>query len=214
MPNNITDSANETLAAMVLRAKRSAFKRAVDMAKTATSASIRQSYNISKSDLDKTLYISRINYDDCTGEITVTSKGLGLRLFKAYEVKAGRTLRMIGKRGDRKIKTSNNRYSNAGGVLAQVRKDQPFHAYRSDDGSRKAFLATMKNGHVGVFIRTGEPSARNPKKEKIVELFGPSVFNLMSKEDLPARQMLQNTFFDAFDKRLDHELGRRFSSEG
>jgi hypothetical protein len=59
-----------------------------------------------------------------------------------------------------------------------------------------AFIATMKSGHRGVFVRRGK--GRLP----IQELFGPSLGHVFAKYRPQGMQKLQ----EAFDSNFDHEL--------
>ena len=193
---------------IIMKAKYAAFKRALEMARTASSESIRKFYNISKQDIDKQLQYSKVDYDESTAEILMKQKGagIGLKLFKAIEVRAGTNVKI--KRNRKTVSSvarSGNRYKEAAGVLAQVRKDKPFHRFGSKEN--KAFIQQMKSGHIGVWVRTGSKTRNG--KERIIELFGPSVPQLLSNDNQTARKALESTFFDAFDQRFEHEINRR-----
>lgn len=63
-----------------------------------------------------------------------------------------------------------------------------------------AFVATMKNGHIGVFRRTG--GSRYPIKE----LYGPSVAQMLGEQNV--QQGIMDKASERFVERLDHEIGR------
>jgi len=67
-----------------------------------------------------------------------------------------------------------------------------------------AFIATMPTGHRGVFMRTGRPSKRNPKREAISERRGPSLGHVFAQYRGSALERAEAVFTST----LDHELSR------
>ena len=87
------------------------------------------------------------------------------------------------------------------GVVASVKRGQP-KLYRSKDGSRGAFIAVMKSGHRGVFIRSESKAAIN-------ELFGISITGLFKRQDTKTMRVMIKTFSDRYAERLVHEINYR-----
>ena len=67
-----------------------------------------------------------------------------------------------------------------------------------------AFVATMPNGHTGIFERTG--AATSNGKDKLRELMGPALPQILGNEEV-AQKLSQQTM-DKFNERLDHEINR------
>ncbi|OME03374.1 hypothetical protein BSK54_07945 [Paenibacillus odorifer] len=77
-------------------------------------------------------------------------------------------------------------------------------AVKRAGGNKKvdgAFLARMRNGHIGVFRR----SAR--RRLPVEELYGPAVPVMLN--NLEVTEHLENVAIEEMDKRLEHELNRR-----
>lgn len=70
--------------------------------------------------------------------------------------------------------------------------------YRFDS----AFVARMRNGHVGIFERTGGMTSNS--KDELEELFGPSVPQMVGNEAV--QQALVEEAMKKFDERLSHEV--------
>ncbi|QWU15681.1 Prophage minor tail protein Z (GPZ) [Paenibacillus sophorae] len=78
-------------------------------------------------------------------------------------------------------------------------------AVKRAGGNKKvdgAFLARMGTGHVGVFRRTTR------KRLPVEELYGPAVPVMLNNPEVVAH--LERVAEEEFNKRLDHELNRRF----
>jgi len=192
----------EKLVKLINDAKRSAFKRAIQQAKTKLSSYIRERYNIKESDLDEQISIANVKYNEATGELIVSHKPMPLVKFKAKQIgKGGRpvTKWTFKKRtGKFEAKTKRNYKT---GVKATVIKNNSL-LYRSKDKERGSFIATMKQGHTGVFIRKG-------KDRNIVELFGVSAYQLVRKPDGKIQVQLNESFIKAFEERFTHEFNRK-----
>lgn len=67
---------------------------------------------------------------------------------------------------------------------------------------RHAFVARMKNGHVGIYERTGAKTSND--KDEIEELFGPSVPQMLGQQET-AKKLSAETM-EKFEERLDHEI--------
>ena len=84
-----------------------------------------------------------------------------------------------------------------------------------------AFIADMKNGHRGVFERSGEwkmekRSAKTNKNtennEKIAEIFGPSIARMA--ENATVLEGVEERVCEVVEKRIQHELDRLLSNGG
>lgn len=67
---------------------------------------------------------------------------------------------------------------------------------------RHAFVARMKSGHTGIYERTGGMTSND--KDKIEELFGPSVPQMLGQREV-AEKLAAETM-EKFEERLDHEI--------
>lgn len=67
--------------------------------------------------------------------------------------------------------------------------------------NKGAFVARMKSGHVGVFIRRGK------KSTPIDERFGPGAPIMLGNEEVIDRG--QERFREVYNQRVEHELDRR-----
>lgn len=67
---------------------------------------------------------------------------------------------------------------------------------------RHAFVARMKNGHVGIYERTGGMTSND--KDEIEELFGPSVPQMLGQQEVAKK--LSEEAMEKFEERLDHEI--------
>lgn len=67
---------------------------------------------------------------------------------------------------------------------------------------RNAFVARMKNGHVGFFYRTGGKTDKD--RDEIKELMGSAVAQMLDSEDV--KEPLTAAAADKFEERLDHEI--------
>ena len=73
---------------------------------------------------------------------------------------------------------------------------------------RSSFLVQIKHtGYFGVYQRTGNFGRRgNPKLEKIKELYGPSIPEMLGNDSIVEK--LENGANERFQKNLDHEINR------
>lgn len=67
---------------------------------------------------------------------------------------------------------------------------------------RHAFVAKMKNGHTGIFERTGGMTSHD--KDELEELFGPSVAQMLGNQEVAEK--LSAEAMEKFEDRLDHEI--------
>lgn len=135
-----------TLAAAFPKAGASALNKMAQQAKSEASRRIRSRYNIKKGDLDSNFRLRRASVNNLSAIVTASGNPLPLYDFGARQTKAGVSVMVL--KGQRKVV-------------------QPI------DG-RRAFIATMSSGHVGVFVRKGK--SRLPIQElsslSIPQMFG------------------------------------------
>lgn len=89
-------------------------------------------------------------------------------------------------------------------------------SYRLTGGKGRianAFIATMRSGHRGVFVRSGKFGRRgNNKLEKIRELFGPSLGHIFAKYRPEGIARLKEAFATNFAHEMQFEKTRAGSS--
>lgn len=171
-----------------------ALNRAARTTVTAASKLIRQWFAVKKKDLDYRMKIvNRARQSHPYVTVRILKGGIPLHDFNA---------RQIGKSG-RSKKNKGPRTSH--GVKATVKRGNR-KLYRSADKTRGSFIATMKSGHTGAFIRKS-----NEKDSKIVELFGLDISQLIDPKSGKSKviEFMQTVFQAEYEKRLDHELRRR-----
>jgi hypothetical protein len=78
----------------------------------------------------------------------------------------------------------------------------------------RAFIATFRSGHTGIFIRTSERTATG--KPRLKELWGPSVARELTREDRRpnAPQIFADTFEEVLPGRIAHEVQRVLAGIG
>ena len=145
---------------------RDAAKNAMDklaaQGKTEASRVIRSKYNIKKYDLDSKISVERARSDNLLAVLRATGRPIDLTYFGAKQVTAQN--RLITRSTGRQLK----RASKIGmGVTVQILKNGP-PTYLPH-----AFIATMPNGKIGVFRRTGKGrEIANVAMVTIATLFG------------------------------------------
>lgn len=92
------------------------------------------------------------------------------------------------------------------GKWRQVYPSVPAHGHVLKSTSpalfQHAFVARMKNGHTGIYERTGGMTSND--KDEIEELFGPSVPQMLGAPEVAEK--LTAAAMDKFEERLDHEI--------
>ena len=174
-------------------ANAAAVNRAAATAVTAVSKLIRDKYNFKKKDLDEHIkIISKASPDNSSVTVKISKAAVALINFNATQVgKGGRPKKGKGPRTKQ-------------GVKATVEKGNRLLYRPNTIGS---FISTMKSGHTGVFARES-----NEKNAPIKELWGVNLIQLVNPKSGNSLVMdtLRQTFQDAYEKRLNHEVERRF----
>jgi cold shock CspA family protein len=195
-----------TLGKYIEDASVSAMNRAAQTAVTRTSSFIREKYNFKKSELDEHIRIqTKATKDSTFVVVRIKKQEIGLIHFGAKQ---------FGRPGRPKVYTKSGRLKkNAGpkmntGVKAEVQKGNR-QLFRSSDNMRASFIQTM-NGGTQVFIRTSELNSEG--KQKIRKLSAMGITQLFETQSGKSRatDLLQDTFNEEYQKRLDHEINRRF----
>lgn len=86
--------------------------------------------------------------------------------------------------------------------------------YKKDGGGPAPgkFVATMKSGHMGVFARSQDKfMKKNPLRQAIDELIGPSVVGMLTVNDGDPSQAIQDRADEILSARIDHEMRRLLS---
>jgi len=175
----------------VRKAAVSTLKKVAPSARTTASEEIRRVYNVKKSDLDPRITVRPPQSDDLTAVITISGKGMSLSYFGARQFVVNKVITR-GKQG-LKVQTR-KRSAKFQGVAVEVVKGQKTQL-------RSAFMATMKNGHVGVLRRKGKK--RLPITEKSVVSIASMVQN--ANVEPVVLQKVQ----DSWEKTFPHELQRQ-----
>ncbi len=178
---------------VVQKAVRSALNKTGTQGLNQLISLITERYTIKKADIKKFLYISRKpRVDNLSLQIQGLGKGLALSYFDPKQ--EGKKIR-----GPKKARTLSNFIRGAykpGPVTVQVlfgvRKAV------SPVAGRKVFLAQMRSGHIGVFVR------KSGKRLGISQLFGPGVAGILQTRDF--REKTEKFMASKFKEIFSHEL--------
>lgn len=158
-----------------------AINRTVTNIKKNMASETSKKYNITSTDVKKTISISRASRSNLIGKTVSKSSPIVLSKFKVSPnspVKYGNK----GKRTPKVYKVS-------------VRKGK---ADKKLDADPKAFIAIMKSGHKGLFVRTTDNSL------PIKQLYGPSVPQMIKNED--SMKKIEEEAQSTLNKRIDAEI--------
>ncbi|MBY0088115.1 phage tail protein [Brevibacillus brevis] len=162
--------------------------RAVDSAKTEASRKARETYHIRHKDVLDTIKVSKSSPSDLSA--MVLSRGHVLPLTKFI--------------------TRPNKPQPAKAAALRWNKGRPFNLVvrvkRGEGGSiKKAFVAQMKSGHLGVFHRS------NKNRLPLVQRFGPSVPEMLG--NIRVTDAVERRATAVMDERLDHEIKRMLEGQ-
>lgn len=155
------------------RAMSNAINRATDSAKTEAARKAREQYYITHKDVLSTMKMYRASAQDLTASVVSRGNLIALPKFRVTPAKP------------------------------QPRRKKPItvRVKRGQGGPvRKAFVAGMRSGHTGVFMRSGK------KRFPIEQMFGPSVPQMLESRSVNA--WVSQKANETLDKRLDHEINR------
>lgn len=188
-------------------AVRASIERVANSGRGISIDQIINTYNVKKSDLNsetKTggsrIKVNPPRMDDLKAVITFTGKGMSLAYFGAKQITGSSVLSRKGTEIGSKRVTNKMRSSGPvpTGVLVQILKGKDTVLLRN------AFLAKMKNGHIGVFRRAG--SKRTPIIEKNVISIASMVTN---ERVMPGvLQGIQERWVVEFPRQLQYYMSR------
>jgi hypothetical protein len=154
-----------------------AAKRAADTARAETVRQLTKEYTLPASEIRGTITTRNIGNDKLGAVMDISSGPIALTKFKGTLPK--------------EIMPPAK-----GPVQVQVKKG-------SGATLKQAFIAKMKNGHVGVYERRGEKSLPIDQK------FGPSTASMFGREkETDINKAVMEKAAETFDKRVQHELER------
>lgn len=183
----------------VIRAARSAVNDVATQGKNEAVRIIKSEYNIKPSRLKQYLKLTAKAAGNSLQAI-ITGKGMGLALsyFDARQTgvvanrKGFRYTRRAGKQG-------NLRY---GGAVTALVKRAGGRKEVSGKYGNKPFIAKMKSGHTGVWVRQGK------KPKPIEQLYGPGVGGLFGTKNVMDRT--KKVINEKFKPRFDYWFSRYF----
>lgn len=188
----------------VIQAARKSLQRVSNSAITHASKEIRKEYNIKAKDLRKFLRLTiRPRGNLLAAVITGTGMGLALASFEAKQVgvKTAKGSFQYTRRATRSVSL---RFG--GDVTVRVKTSSGRKVVTGKYGN-KPFIARMKSGHLGVWIR------QDKKRLPIKQLFGPGVGGLFGTKRImdSTKVHVNETFSKEFRRNLDYVLGRKKS---
>lgn len=174
----------------VERAAASALKKVAQQARTEASSTIRERFNIKKADVDKKIEVKQVNRNSLTATLLITGRGISLTYFGAKE---RRGPKVISRKG---IKILKRQPKGTQGVQVTIMKDGKVTTLPH------AFIATMKSGHIGVFIRKGK--GRTPIIEKALVSI-PTLFQQKTVMERVERR-INEQWPKVFQQEMNHQL--------
>lgn len=179
-----------------------ALNRVAGSGKTEASRGIRQEYNIKAARINQFLRLS-VRARGANSEATITGRGLGIAL--AYFDARQKGYKLLGE-GAGKMRTkglirSGRKRSD---VTVRVKRSSGRKIVNSKYGN-KPFLAQMKSGHIGVFVRTGKG------KKPIEQLLGPGVGGLFGSRKIiqAVKSKILKMWAAEFTRQLNYYFKRR-----
>jgi len=157
-----------------------AINRAAEAARAEAIRGVTARYNVKAASVRKTITMRRANSADPRARVVSVGSAIPLIGFVVSPNKPAK----------RRLKTPHK---------AAVLKGEGLKPFPG------AFVARMKNGHIGVFTRTGEQNEKT-KKEKIKERYGPPIPEMMNNKDV--RVSIEARATEMLNKRLDHEVNQ------
>lgn len=163
----------EQFGGLVRPAVQRALNRAADSLPKYITAGILREYHLPQSRVRGTFTVRKASLSELLAVVTSASGGVPLYLFGARPSQPGRRP--------------------PGGVQVDVMGRKPVPG---------SFVARMKSGHIGVFMRSGE-SPRLPMHE----LFGPSVPKMIEQLDLRTGERFTDDIAAEADRRFEARVG-------
>lgn len=188
-PNNVRKAANAAL------------NRVAGSGKTEASKLIRKDYNIKAARVNQFLRLA-VRARGNIMEAVISGRGLGIAL--AYFDVKQTGYKLIGEgAGKMRTKFLHRTGRKRGDVSVKVKRASG-RKIVGPKYDNKPFLAQMKSGHVGVFVRTGD--TRKP----IEQLLGPGVGGLFGSSKImqAVKKRINELWSKEFNHQLDHYLKR------
>lgn len=182
-PNNVRKAANAAL------------NRVAGSGKTEASKLIRQEYNIKAARVNQflSLTVRAKGYDMMA---VITGRGLGIAL--AYFDAKQQGYKLIGEGAGRMRTTYLSRSGRKPGDVTVRVKRSSGRKVVGPKYNNKPFLAQMKSGHVGVFVRTGA------QRKPIEQFLGPGVGGLFGSRKI--MQAVKRRINEMWSKEFNHQL--------
>lgn len=184
---------------IVIRAANSAINDVAKQGVNEAERIIKSEYNIKPSRLKQFLRLTARSKGNSL-EATITGKGMGLAL-SYFDVKQiGRSIRSL-KIGAQKFKSViTKRGQRYGGDVTALVKRSSGRKIVSGKYENKPFIAQVKTGHIGVWVRKGKD------RKPIEQLYGPGVGGLFGTPNVMDRT--KKMINDKFKPRFDYWFNR------
>ena len=175
----------------VNKAARLAINEAGRAARVAGANQIFKHWSLKRGDINKKLSLSLARGDGLTARLTVASESFSLTYFGAKQFSGARVI------SRQKGTVNKKRRSSKSGVYVRVTRGGSIQHLPS------SFIARMKSGHVGVFVRPNKQSRHIVERALITV---PSMFH-QDKVMTPVRRAIGSTWSERFAHHLDRLTG-------
>lgn len=186
---------------LVRKAANAALNRVAGSARTEASKLIRKDYNIKAARINQFLKLA-VRARGYDMEAVISGRGLGIAL--AYFDARQQGYKLLGEGAGRMRTTALLRTGRKRGDVTVRVKRAGGRRVVGPKYNNKPFLAQMKSGHIGVFIRTGK------ERKPIEQLLGPGVGGLFGSRKImqAVKQMINKKWALEFQHQLNYQLGR------
>lgn len=168
-------------------------------ANTVAKERIREVYSIKHSPT-RYMKVKKGNYGDMTYIITGRSSNLNAFDFKVNK----NTVKRVSNKNRRAGNIKNRKHGRViggSGAKLQVLKSGGQKELTGDSRHSKAFIATMRNGHKGVFQRVG-----NGENQPIKEVRSVGIASMMKNDEVYSAVYKEQ--MKSYETRMDHEINR------
>lgn len=186
---------------LVRKAANAALNRVAGSARTEASKLIRQDYNIKAARINQFLRVA-VKAAGMRMEAVISGRGLGIAL--AYFDAKQKGSKMIGEgAGKFRTKFLARTGKKLGDVTVKVKRGSGRKAV-GPKYNNKPFLAQMKSGHIGVFVR------KSKNRKPIEQLLGPGVGGLFGSAKImqAVKRKIKELWAKEFKHQLDYYLRR------
>lgn len=164
-----------------------------DQGRVEASKSIRDLYNLKLADVNKKLKVTKSRNADLQAVIEAAGKPIPLIYFKGAQQLTTQN-RLITRTSGKQLKRAGNRQQ---GVTVQIANGKTITLPH-------AFIATMKNGHLGIFMRMGKGRLKIMEKAFVTI---PTIFG--GKTTMPrVKQMIQDKWPSIMRHELDYFMSK------